>query len=138
MKNKKYEIMLKKTAYRRMMLIGLVKKIKHHRYVLLHLYIAFFMLWFSMLLIYGVTSNVMNEFYHFIFFLRHPLVIVLNSAALFAALIHAIMWFNLISKAISDKIQFIKLSFDFIAMICWLVTILLSVFFILAILKEGL
>lgn len=135
MKNKQHEIMLNKTACSRIRLIGLVKKTKHHRYPLLYFYTAFSMLWFSMLLVYGVTSNVMNEFYHFIFFLRRPLVIFLNSAALFAALIHTTMWFNLVSKAISNKIQFIKLSFGFIVIICWLVAILLSVFFILATLK---
>lgn len=135
MKNKKHEVMLNKPAHSRAMLIGLVKRIKRHRYSLLYFYTAFLMLWFSMLLVYGVTSNIMGEFYHFIFFLRRPLVIVLNSAAFFAALIHTIIWLNLISEAISNNIHSIKLSFGFIVIICWLVTILLSVFFILAIIK---
>lgn len=58
------------------------------------LLVVFFMIWFSMLLIYGVTSNVMNEFYRFIFFLRHPVVIVLNGATLVAACAHTFCWFS--------------------------------------------
>lgn len=58
------------------------------------LLVAFFMIWFSMLLIYGITSNVMNEFYRFIFFLRHPVVIVLNGGTLVAASVHTFCWFS--------------------------------------------
>lgn len=65
-----------------------------HLYMWYKLVSAFFILWFGLLLIYGVTSAVTNEFYQFIFFVRHPAVLVLNGITLCVLLCHSFYWFS--------------------------------------------
>lgn len=67
---------------------------------------AFFMIWTSLVLMFGVVCSHINEmgqneFYRFIFFLQHPVVIVINTLALLSALIHSLTWFNLAPKAMN-------------------------------------
>lgn len=68
--------------------------IKTHPKLWYKLAVAFFILWFSMLLIYAVTSNVTNEFYQFIFFVRRPAVLIFNGITLSVLLCHTFNWFS--------------------------------------------
>lgn len=92
---------------------------------------AFFMIWFSLVLMFGIICSYTNaqgqdEFYRFIFFLRHPLVIVLNSLTLLAALLHTVTWFNLAPKAINVVIAGQKPPARLWICILWGGTLLLS------------
>lgn len=67
---------------------------------------AFFMLWISIILTFGIicaypNAQGVNEFYRFIFFLQNPIVVVINILALVAALFHTLTWFNLMPKAVN-------------------------------------
>ncbi|WP_392562795.1 hypothetical protein RHO12_04755 [Orbus sturtevantii] len=92
---------------------------------------SFFMLWVSIVLMYGVICTNTNEmgrdeFYRFIFFLQHPVVIVLNVLSLVAALFHSITWFNLVPKATNIVLSRKKLSPILVTIGFWLVTIAVS------------
>ncbi|WP_392551776.1 hypothetical protein RHO14_09885 [Orbus wheelerorum] len=92
---------------------------------------SFFMLWISIVLMYGVIcahTNEMgrDEFYRFIFFLQHPVVIVLNVLALMAALRHSIIWFNIVPKATNTRLSGKKLPALLITSGLWLLTIVVS------------
>lgn len=65
--------------------------------------IVFAMLWLSMVLLYGVICAHTNqlgqdEFYRFIFFMRHPVVMGLNCLALLIAVVFSITWCYSISQ----------------------------------------
>ncbi len=65
--------------------------------------IVFAMLWLSMVLLYGVICAHTNqlgqdEFYRFIFFMRHPVVMGLNCLALLIAVVFSITWCSSISQ----------------------------------------
>lgn len=63
---------------------------------------AIAVLWFSIVLIYGVFSITSIEgIINFISFLRNPIVLVLNIIALAAALLHTKTWFDLTPKAVN-------------------------------------
>lgn len=63
---------------------------------------AIAVLWFSIVLIYGVFSiSSVAGTVNFILFLRNPIVLVLNIITLAAALLHTKTWFDLTPKAVN-------------------------------------
>lgn len=103
------------------------QKLAFYRYYILRESTAIFMIWFSMLLLYGVTSLHTNEFYRFIFFLRSPIVIGINVLTLLAALLHTVTWFNLAPKAANVVVRERKLPGIVAITLLWSVTIAVSV-----------
>lgn len=92
---------------------------------------AFFMIWVSMVLMFGVICAHTNElgqdeFFRFIFFLRSPFAIVMNILALLAALLHTITWFNLVPKAVSVVILGQKPPAILLISSMWIMTLLAS------------
>lgn len=100
----------------------------------------FSMIWVSLILMYGVIcmyTNAMgqDEFYRFIFFLQKPLVVVINSIALLLALFHSINWFRLIPKVIFKQDSHKKGKVYLLIIGFWCVTLLLSYYLLLLIIK---
>lgn len=100
---------------------------------------AFFMLWISMVLMYGVVCNYSNEFgqdefYRFIFFLQHPIVIFLNILSLFFALFHTITYFYCISKTTLLIKNSSKLTRFTLYILLWIVMISVSITLVLMVL----
>lgn len=100
----------------------------------------FSMIWVSIILMYGVIcmyTNAMgqDEFYRFIFFLQKPLVVVINSIALLLALFHSINWFRLIPKVIFKQDSHKKGKVYLLIIGFWCVTLLLSYYLLLLIIK---
>ncbi|QIQ20780.1 fumarate reductase subunit C [Zophobihabitans entericus] len=85
------------------------------------------MIWFSLLILYGLTTINTDEFYNFIFFVRHPVVIAINAITLLAALYHSITWFNLAPKAMNVVVKDRKLPALIPIMALWILTIVASV-----------
>lgn len=115
------------------------RKSNHYLFYIIRESTAFFMLWVSIILMYGVIcahTNEMgqDEFYRFIFFLQHPIVVVLNVLTLLAALIHSITWFNLVPKAINIVIANKKPPARLFIITLWLITIVISTALLLLIL----
>jgi len=108
------------------------RKITHYTFYIMRESTAFFMIWVSIVLMYGVvcahTNDVgQDEFYRFIFFLQHPIVVVINVLALLAALLHTVTWFNLAPKATNVVIAAKKPpSFMFVASL-WIITLAVSI-----------
>lgn len=114
-------------------------KLRYYLFYIVRESTAFFMLWISIVLMYGVICAQVNEvgrdeFYRFIFFLQNPIVIVINILALIAALIHSFTWFNLAPKATNIIFAGKKLSATPMVIGFWLVTIILSVMLLLLVL----
>lgn len=70
--------------------------------------VVFAMLWLNIVLVYGVICAHTNqlgqdEFYRFLFFLRHPVVIILNSLSLIVAILFSIVSCISLSKAIINR-----------------------------------
>lgn len=109
-------------------------------YSIIHKLVPFSMLWVSLVLMYGVVcmyTNAMgqDEFYRFIFFLRHPVVVALNALALFAALLHSMIWFHLLPQKLSSASGH-KSVFSYLFTLClWVVTLAISIFLVLFVLK---
>lgn len=100
---------------------------------------AFFMIWISAEVMYGVICSHMNEFgqdefYRFIFFLQNPLVVIVNTLALIAALLHTVTWFNLAPKAINLVIAGQKPPAIIFILALWIITVLLSTILFMVIL----
>ncbi|RKS85242.1 fumarate reductase subunit C [Orbus hercynius] len=110
--------------------------LRHHVYYLIGQSNAFFMLWISIILMFGVICARPNEigqteFYRFIFFLQNPIVVVLNSLALLAALYHSIMWFNLFPNVSLLKPTASKQRSILLIISVWLFAIVVSVILLL-------
>lgn len=103
------------------------QKVVFYRCYILRESTAIFMIWFSMLLMYGVTCIHSNEFYRFIFFLRNPIVIGLNTITLLAALLHTVTWFNLAPKAANVVVRDRKLPAIVSITLLWGVAIAASI-----------
>lgn len=89
---------------------------------------AFFMIWISIVLMFGVVCSHTNEmgqdeFYRFIFFLQHPFVIVVNVLALISMLFHTLTWFNFNHFTAGGKRSANILS----VLGLWVITIVISV-----------
>ena len=58
-------------------------------------------LWFSLQLIFGLYAlkNGQESWLHFVGFLQHPIILLLNLISLAAALLHSKTWFDLAPKA---------------------------------------
>ncbi|OCG59162.1 hypothetical protein A9G41_00815 [Gilliamella sp. Nev5-1] len=102
--------------------------------------VPFSMIWVSLVLMFGVIcmyTNAMgqDEFYRFIFFLRSPFVIVLNSIALLVAIFHSISWFNSIPKTIFLYRTAKKSQAYLIIIGLWIATIFVSAYLLLFILR---
>ncbi|WP_085246893.1 hypothetical protein [Gilliamella mensalis] len=107
---------------------------------IMHKLVPFSMIWVSLVLMYAVICMYTNtvgqdEFYRFIFFLRSPVVVVLNCFALLVSIFHSIIWFNLVPKTIfSYRTDKKSQSYLFIVGL-WLVTIFVSAYLLFFILK---
>lgn len=112
-----------------------LKKIQSERVALSQLFSAIGMIWFSLLLVYGVTTNIMNEFYRVVFFLRHPVTVVINSVTFLAALIHTTCWFNSLSNKMNSKRDGKRVVVHLIRFCCWLIPMSLSVISVLILLQ---
>jgi len=113
-------------------------KLRYYLFYIVRESTSFFMLWISIVLMYGVIcahTNEMgrDEFYRFIFFLRHPVVVALNVLALMAALLHSITWFNLAPKATNIVLAGKKLPAILIISGFWLITLVVSMALLLLI-----
>ncbi|WP_294964423.1 hypothetical protein [uncultured Gilliamella sp.] len=107
---------------------------------IIHKLIPFSMLWVSLILMYGVICMYTNavgqdEFYRFIFFLRHPIVVAINSLVLFVALLHSILWFNSTTKILPLNQGNQKSRAWLMSAGLWIVTIAISIFLLLLVLK---
>jgi fumarate reductase subunit C len=102
--------------------------------------VPFSMIWVSLVLMFGVIcmyTNAMgqDEFYRFIFFLRSPFIIVLNSIALLVAIFHSICWFNSIPKTLFLYRTAKKSQVYLIIIGLWIATIFVSAYLLLFILR---
>ncbi|OCG07448.1 hypothetical protein A9G13_04195 [Gilliamella sp. wkB178] len=109
-------------------------------FTILRRLIPFAMIWVSLVLMFGVIcmyTNAMgqDEFYRFIFFLHNPIVVALNSLALLIALLHSILWFNSTSKIASLSQGNQKSRAWLISAGLWIVTIAISIYLLLLVLK---
>ncbi|OCG20142.1 hypothetical protein A9G22_00890 [Gilliamella sp. App2-1] len=107
---------------------------------IIHKLVPFSMIWVSLVLMYGVICMYTNavgqdEFYRFIFFLRSPVVIVLNCVALLITLFHSISWYNSVAKTIFSS-RTDKKSLTYLLIVgLWLITMSVSAYLLLFILK---
>ncbi|WP_392566501.1 hypothetical protein RHO15_02570 [Utexia brackfieldae] len=104
----------------------LLHKLWFHRTYWLKGVSAIFMIWFSMLLMYGVVCIMANEFYRFIFLLRNPFIIGFNLLALIAALLHSLMWFNKVPKVMNNMMGQRKLPVYICIAMLWIIAIVVS------------
>ncbi len=101
---------------------------------------VFFMIWVSLVLMYGVICSYTNEvgqdeFYRFIFFLRSPVVVVINCLALILALLHTVTWFNSVPTSLK-LVNHNQRHFRLILIAgLWLVTLVISMMLFLFVLK---
>ncbi|WP_392560428.1 fumarate reductase subunit C [Orbus mooreae] len=113
-------------------------KLRYYFFYILRESTAFFMIWTSLVLMFGVVCSHINEmgqneFYRFIFFLQHPVVIVINTLALLSALIHSLTWFNLAPKAMNIIIAGKKTPNMLFTLGLWCITIIISTIMLLLI-----
>lgn len=114
------------------------RKLSYFTFYIMRESTAFFMIWVSIVLMYGVvcahTNEVgQDEFYRFIFFLQHPVVVVINILALCAALLHTVTWFNLAPKATNIVIAAKKLPALMFVVGLWFITLAVSMYLLLTV-----
>lgn len=85
-------------------------------------------LWFSIELIFGLFAlkQGAESWAGFVAFLQHPIVLLLNIAALLAALLHSKTWFDLAPKAAIVVIKGEKLAPGPIVTVLWVVMALFT------------
>ncbi|NUF28078.1 fumarate reductase subunit C [Gilliamella bombicola] len=107
---------------------------------IMHKLVPFSMIWVSLILMYGVVCMHTNtlgqdEFYRFIFFLRSPVIVVLNCIALLVSVFHTINWFRLIYKMIPSAMFNKKSNRLLLTVGLWTVMLAVSIFLFLLVLK---
>ncbi|AUG99266.1 fumarate reductase subunit FrdC [Pectobacteriaceae bacterium CE70] len=118
----------KRKAYVRDMTPTWWKKLGFYRFYMLREGTAVPAVWFSIVLLYGVFSLKAGPegWAHFVGFLQHPLVLLINIIALLAAVLHTKTWFELAPKASIIVIKDEKMGPEPIIKGLWAVTVVVT------------
>lgn len=104
-----------------------------YRFYMLRESTAIFAIWFCLVLLYGVfcLKSGIDGVSHYLVFLRHPLVVILNIISLAAALLHTKTWFELAPKAANLIVKGKKVPPCTMVKAMWAVTIVASLVILL-------
>lgn len=119
----------KRKPYVRPMTSTWWKKLPFYRFYMVREGTAVPAVWFSIILICGLFSlkHGPESWAHFVGFLQHPVVVILNVIALAAALLHTKTWFELAPKAANIIVKGEKMGPEPVIKGLWGVTIAVTV-----------
>lgn len=105
------------------------KKLGFYRFYMMREATSIPTVWFCLVLLYGAYSFSCGESQtiKFIGFLQNPLVLLLNTFALIAALFHAKTWFLLFPKSATIIINNKKIPDLLPVILLWLTTLVISI-----------
>ncbi|ACS84280.1 fumarate reductase subunit FrdC [Musicola paradisiaca] len=118
----------KRKAYVRGMTPTWWQKLGFYRFYMLREGTAVLAVWFSIVLLYGVSSlkGGPEGWSHFVSFLQSPLVLLINLVALLAAVLHTKTWFDLAPKASIIIVDDEKMAPEPIIKGLWAVTVVVT------------